>query len=171
MCGHVIDVRIEDLAFYSGEAIAWPVTAVLGATTPLLRRLERAGGAALAERVRVQRPLPVGAAVVTGAGDLGVELLIHAVIASDEERISADTVGRALTSALQRAVDFQIGELALAPFGIGAGNLEVDDSAALMAAVIARHLQRSSFPRGIVVIVENETEATAWRAALAHGVR
>lgn len=80
----MIDVRIDDLVFYSGEAIAWPVTAVLGATTPLLRRVERAGGDALAERVRLQRPLPVGAAVVTGAGDLGVELLIHAVIARSD---------------------------------------------------------------------------------------
>jgi O-acetyl-ADP-ribose deacetylase len=167
----VIDVRIDDLVFYSGEAIAWPVTAVLGATTPLLRRVERAGGEALAERVRLQRPLPVGAAVVTGAGDLGVELLIHAVIVSDEERVTADTLRRALTSALQRAVDFQIGELAVAPFGIGAGNLAVEDSAELMAEVMARHIRRAAYPRGIVVIVENETEAAAWRAALARAER
>jgi O-acetyl-ADP-ribose deacetylase (regulator of RNase III) len=163
----VIDVRVDDLAFYSGEAIAWPVTAVLGATTPLLRRVERAGGDALAERARVRQPLPVGAAVVTGAGDLGVPLLIHAVISSDDEQISAASVRRALTSALQRAVDFEIGELALAPFGIGAGNLGVDDSAELMVDVIALHQRRAAYPRAIVVIVENDVEASAWRAALA----
>ena len=167
----MIDVRVDDLAFYSGEAIAWPVTAVLGATTPLLRRMERAGGEALAHRARMQQPLPVGAAVVTAAGDLGVELLIHAVVTSDEERVSPTSVRRALTSALQRAVDFEIGELAVAPFGIGAGNIAIEDSAELMTEVMTRHLQRSPYPRGIVVIVENEAEASAWRVALARAHR
>jgi O-acetyl-ADP-ribose deacetylase (regulator of RNase III) len=129
--------------------------------------VERAGGNALAESARVRQPLPVGAAVVTDGGDLGVELLIHAVITSDDEQVSAASVRRALTSALQRAVDFQIGELALAPFGIGAGNLEIEDSAELMVDVIALHQRRATYPRVIVVIVENDVEASAWRAALA----
>jgi hypothetical protein len=38
----LIDVRVDDLAFYEGEAIVRPVTAALGATTALLRRLEAA---------------------------------------------------------------------------------------------------------------------------------
>jgi O-acetyl-ADP-ribose deacetylase (regulator of RNase III) len=167
----VIDVRIDDLAFYTGEAILWPVTSVLGATTPLLRRVELAGGATLVERTRLQHPLPVGAAVVTAAGDLGVQLLIHAVISSHEEGVSRESVRRALTSALQRAVDFQIHEVAVAPFGIGAGNLAIEDSAELMANVIAQHQQKSPYPREVVVIVENEIEATAWRAALVRVAR
>ena len=40
----VIEVRVEDLAFYAGEAIVRPATATLDATTPLLRRLEVAAG-------------------------------------------------------------------------------------------------------------------------------
>ena len=34
MAPPVIDVRVDDLAFYEGEAIARPVNAMLGATTP-----------------------------------------------------------------------------------------------------------------------------------------
>ncbi|HVB30917.1 MAG TPA: macro domain-containing protein [Gemmatimonadaceae bacterium] len=163
----MIEVRIDDLAFYEGEAIAWPVDASLGATTPLLRRVEQAGGDALAKRAPLVQPLPVGAAVVTTAGDLGVELLIHAVVGSHEERITRDTVRRALVSAMQRAVDFQIGELAVAPFGIGAGNLDVEDSADVMVGVLQQHVARAPYPRSIVVIVENPVEEAAWRAALA----
>ena len=40
----MIEVRVEDLAFYDGEAIVRPANATLGATTPLLRRLELAAG-------------------------------------------------------------------------------------------------------------------------------
>jgi len=162
----VIAVRIDDLAFFQGEAIAWPVDAMLGATTPLLRRLERAAGPALAKHTPLNEPLPVGAAVVTGAGELGVELLIHAVIVSDEERASRDSVRRALVSALQRASDFQITELAVAPFGIGAGNLDVEESASVMAHVMQQHLAHAAHPRSIVVIVENDVEAAAWQTAL-----
>src|SRR6058998_2200606 len=91
-----IDVRVDDLAFYEGEAIARPVNAMLGATTPVMRRLEHAAGAAFADKVRLAQPLPVGAAVVTNAGDLQVELLIHGVVSSDEEPVSRATVRLAL---------------------------------------------------------------------------
>ncbi len=60
-----IEVRLDDLAFYEGEAIARPVNAMLGATTPVMRKLERAAGAAFADKVRVSEPMPVGAAVAT----------------------------------------------------------------------------------------------------------
>lgn len=161
-----IDVRIDDLAFVQGEAIAWPVDAMLGATTPLLRRLERAGGARLATRAPLVEPLPVGAAVVTHAGDLGVELLINGVIMSAEERASRDTVRRAMVSAMQRAADFQIGELTVAAFGIGAGNLEVEESAAVMIEVMRRHMADHPHPRSVVVVVESELELTVWHSAL-----
>ncbi len=162
----MIEVRVDDLASFRGEAIVWPVDAMLGATTPRLRRLERAAGGDVTGRTPLAEPLPVGAAVVTGAGDLPVELLIHAVIVSPEERASRETVRRALMSALQRAVDFQIGELAVAPFGIGAGNLDVEDSAEVMLEVMRRHLDRNPHPRSIVVVVENDMERSVWTAAL-----
>ena len=50
----MISVRIDDLAFYDGEAIARPVTAGLGPTTGLLRRLELAGGETLRKQLRLQ---------------------------------------------------------------------------------------------------------------------
>ncbi|MGH7670432.1 MAG: macro domain-containing protein, partial [Gemmatimonadaceae bacterium] len=157
---------IDDPAFYRGEAMAWPVDATLGATTPLLRRMELAAGPVLTARPPLAEPFPVGAAVVTGAGNLGVELLIHAVIMSRDEHTSRDGVRRALTSALQRATDFRIGELAVVPFGIGAGNLDAEESADVMIEVMRQHGARSAHPRSIVVIVETEMEHTVWISRL-----
>ncbi len=165
----MIEVRIDDPAFYQGEAIAWPVDAMLGATTPMLRRLERAAGSAVTERAPLQHPLPVGAAVATAAGNLNVELLINAVIVSSEERASREGVRRALVSALQRAADFAIGELAVLPFGIGAGNLDVEESATVMVEVMRQHLAHAAHPQRIVVLVENPFEEAAWQGALHRG--
>ena len=166
----MIDVRLDDLAFYEGEAIARPVNAFLGATTPIMRKLEVAAGSAFTDTVRVAEPMDVGSAVVTMAGDLRVELLIHGVVSSDDEPATRGTVRRALLSALQRAAAFQIRELAMAPFGLGAGNLDIEDSAEIMREVIADHMKRSAFPARVIVIAETELEEQVLRAALVGGV-
>jgi O-acetyl-ADP-ribose deacetylase (regulator of RNase III) len=162
----MIDVRVDDLAFYVGEAIARPVNAMLGATTPVIRRLERAAGASFAEKVRLSQPLPVGAAVVTNAGELQVELLIHGVVSSDDEPVSRSTVRLALMSALQRALAFQIRDLAIAPFGLGAGNLDIEDSADVMVEVLADHMRRSQFPSSVLIVVETDLEEQVVRSRL-----
>jgi O-acetyl-ADP-ribose deacetylase (regulator of RNase III) len=165
----MIDVRVDDLAFYEGEAIARPVNALLGATTPVMRKLEVAAGSAFTDTLRVSEPMQVGSAVVTAAGDLRVELLIHGVVSSDDEPATRATVRRALLSALQRAAAFQIRELAMAPFGLGAGNLDIEDSAAIMREVIAEHMKRSAFPTRVIVIAENAIEEQVLRATLGGG--
>ena len=162
----MIDVRIDDLAFFRGAALVRPVNAELGATTPVLRRLEIAAGPALAAQLARQEPLPVGAAIVTPAGDLEVELMVHAVVCSDTEPVSRASVRRALTSALQRATDWQLDDIAVAPFGLGAGNLDVEDSARVMAQTLAEHRKRCSTPHDVAFIVESDEERQAIAFAL-----
>jgi O-acetyl-ADP-ribose deacetylase (regulator of RNase III) len=154
----VIEVCTDDLAFIAADAIARPVDAELRATTPLMRRLEIAGGDALAKHLRVNEPLAVGSAVVTPAGALGVELLIHGVVSSDTEAVSPSSVRRALSSALQRAADWGIDHLAIAPFGIGAGNLGIEESADAAADSIRRHRVTAKAPTTITIVVETAFE-------------
>jgi O-acetyl-ADP-ribose deacetylase (regulator of RNase III) len=163
----VIEVRVEDLAFYSGNAIIRPATATLGATTPLLRRLELAGGAALLDQLKVTEPLPVGAAVVTAAGALPVELLVHAIVTSPTERVTRDGVRRAFRSALERARDWQLADVAVPPLGLGAGNLELEVSAEVMAYELVRHTRMASFPKNVTLVAETADEASALEHAMA----
>jgi O-acetyl-ADP-ribose deacetylase (regulator of RNase III) len=163
----MIDVRVEDLAFYAGHAVIRPATATLGATTPLLRRFELAGGPALLKQLAVTDPLPIGAAVVTGAGDLPVELLVHAIVASPTERVTRDGVRRALRSALQRTHEWQLADVAIPPLGLGAGNLDIEESAELIAAELRAHAQTSDFPRRVTLVAETPDEAAALEHAVA----
>ena len=162
----MIDVRVDDLAFYDGEAIARPVNAALGATTPVMRRLEQAAGPSFVAQLKLTDELPVGAAVVTGSGDLPVELMIHGVVSSDEEPVTRATVRLALMSALQRAVAFQIRDLAIAPFGLGAGNLDIEESADVMLDVLTEHMRRAQFPASVVIIAETAFEEQVIRSRL-----
>ena len=165
----MIEVRVEDLAFFEGNAIIRPSNATLDATTPLLRRLELAGGASLLKQLRVSEPLPVGAAVVTGAGDLPVELLVHAVVSSATERVTRDGVRRAFRSALERVQEWQLARVAVPPLGLGAGNLGLEESASLMAEELLR--RRAVFPTHLTVVAENDEEADALRLALAPALK
>jgi O-acetyl-ADP-ribose deacetylase (regulator of RNase III) len=162
----MIDVRVEDLAFYSGSAIIRPATATLGATTPLLRRLELAGGATLFDLLKVAEPLPVGSAVVTGAGALPVELLVHAIVSSPTERVTRDGVRRAFRSALERAHTWQLSDVAIPPLGLGAGNLELEVSAEIMAGELTRHRQVAEYPRRVTLVAETPDEAAALEFAM-----
>lgn len=155
----MIDVRVEDLAFYDGDAIIRPATAHLTAPTPLLRRLDLAGGTPLAALLVVADPLPIGSAVVTAAGDLPVGLLVHAIVSSATEPVSRDGVRRALRSALERIRAWQIARVAIPPLGLGAGNLDLETSAELLADELTRHRRSAAWPAEVVIVAETEDEA------------
>lgn len=164
-----VEVRVDDLAFYEGDAIARPSTARLAALTPVVRRLELAAGPKLLDKLHVQEPLPIGSAVVTGAGDLPAELMIHGVIQSETETVTLDGVRRALRSVLERTVDWQLATVGIAPFGLGAGNLDAEDSAkALADALEAHHARGVTFPVAVTIVTETEDEADIFRHCMSY---
>ncbi len=162
----MIEVRVDDLAFVACDAIARPATSRLAATTPLTRRLESTGGPAFAAHLSVQEPLAVGSAIVTPGGDLAAGLVIHAIISSDDESVSASSVRRATASALQRAEAWRIAHVAIPPFGLGAGNLDVDTSAKAMADAITEHFSRAAFPSTLTIVAETAEEVDCFNAQL-----
>jgi O-acetyl-ADP-ribose deacetylase (regulator of RNase III) len=62
---------------------------------------------------------------------------------------------------------WQIKDVAIPPFGLGAGNLEIDESAGIMLTVIAQHLGAARFPHEITLVAESSEEERALSAALA----
>jgi O-acetyl-ADP-ribose deacetylase (regulator of RNase III) len=163
----VIRVVVDDLAFLAAEAVVRPATTRLDPTTPAVRRLEVVGGTEFAGRLRLQKELPVGAAVVTaGGGDLSAEFVIHAVIQSDTEPVTRDGVARAWRSTLQQAREWEFTTLNAPPIGTGAGNLSIEDAADIMVPILKHHLGSESFPAEVAIVVEHPEEREAFEAAL-----
>ena len=151
----MIRVVVDDLALLPADAVIRPTTTRLDATTPAVRRLERLGGAEFLDRIRLQKELAVGAAVVTaGGGDLSAEFVIHTVISSDAEPVSREGVARAWRSALQRAREWEFARLTAPLIGIGAGNLSVEDAAEILVTVLQHHRVASPFPTEVSFVVE-----------------
>ena len=163
----MIHVVVDDLAFIDADAIVRPATASLETTTPSLRRLEQVGGPTFWQHLTVQDPLPVGAAVVTGAGELAADLVIHAIITSVTEPVTVAGVCQALTSVWQRAADWQLAHVAIPPIGTGAGNLSLEDAADVIRGAL-RDFEHGPFPRQVTIVVQNEEEKAVFDARLQH---
>ncbi len=162
----MIRVVVDDIAFVEADAVIRPATATLEPTSAALRHLEHVGGPEWARQLKVQQALAVGSAVVTGAGALPVEFVIHAVIRSATEPVSPTGIRRALTSALQRAVDWQLKRVTVPPLGTGAGNLSIEEAARIMVDVLAQHTAVAAYPAEVEIVVERAEDGAVFESLL-----
>jgi O-acetyl-ADP-ribose deacetylase (regulator of RNase III) len=151
-------VVVDDLAFVATDAVLRPTTAALEPTTKSLRHLETVAGPSFRKQISTQTELAVGSAVVTDAGDLAADMVIHAVVSSVDEPVTECRVRQALNSALQRAGDWQIARIATPPIGTGAGNLLIEDAARLMIDVLNQAMLTSVYPHEVCIVVESEED-------------
>ena len=138
----------------------------LEAATPLSWRIAERAGPDVLERLAKVGETPVGGALITAGGSLEASFLIHAVIRSPEEPVSQSAVGRALLNALRQATAWGLESLALPPLGVGAGNLDAEQSARVMIPSIRTHLDGTALPRKILIVVGSEYERDAFEEVL-----
>lgn len=119
--------------------------------------IKRAGGKEIEMEALTQGPIPVGEAVVTGAGSLPSTYVIHAAtmgmdFATDEQKIRSSCA-----NALRRAEELKLSSLALPALGCGVGKYPPDRAAKVMAQAVYRHLrERKSCLRRIIFCVYNK---------------
>jgi O-acetyl-ADP-ribose deacetylase (regulator of RNase III) len=163
----VIRVIQADIAGTALEAVLRPVTAEWSAVTPAMRRLEMAAGDAPAEQCRRLGELPVGSAVITPAGDLSAQFMIHVIVRSVDEPVTEAGVRRALQNGLRRIAEWGIGRVAMAPLGTGAGNLDAEDAAAIMVPLLTSQIRAGGPPSEVEIYVDTEYEKDAFERHLA----
>lgn len=162
----MIDVRIGELAETSAAALLRPVAADWSAVTAASRRVELAAGPAVEEQCRRLGELPVGSAAITAAGALPAQYIVHVVVRSAEQPVTAAIVRLGLVNGIRRLAEWGIESVAMSPLGTGAGNLDVDEAAELTAPLL--HEQRAHAPRlkDVIIVVENDYERDAFQRAL-----
>ncbi len=154
----MIRVVVDDIAFVPADAVIRPTTTTLEPTSASLRRLEQVGGPAFWKQLSLQSELAVGSAVVTAAGDLSADFVVHAVISSADLPVTIQQVRQAMISALQRVGDWQLARVAIPPVGTGAGNLQLEDAAQVMVEVISESMTAATCPREVLIVVDSEED-------------
>lgn len=147
-----------DLAAADTEAVLRPVTAEWTAVTHAMRRLEIAAGEVPAEQCRRLGELPVGSAVITQAGDLPAQFMIHVIVRSVDEPVTEAGVRRALQNGLRRIAEWGIRRVAMAPLGTGAGNLDADEAASIMIPVLLEQVRAGGPPSEVEIYVDSDYE-------------
>lgn len=153
-------IRVErgELHAMECEGILRSMAADLSADTPISRELELKAGSGVTDRLQAIGRLPVGAAAITPGGELASAFLIHVVIQSQDVAVHAEGVRAALLNGMRRAQEWSVESLALPPLGVGAGNLEAEDSAAVMVPLIQDHMQRFEHPKEVIIAVASDYE-------------
>jgi O-acetyl-ADP-ribose deacetylase (regulator of RNase III) len=89
------------------------------------------------------------------------------VLRSREEPVGAEAVRAGLTNGLRRARELGLESLALPPLGLGAGNLDPQESAAVRVPILLDHdCTSSGHPREMTILVATAYEEEVFLRAL-----
>lgn len=162
----MIRVSMGEPTAVGAEGILRSVYSDLTPDTAFSRELEVGAGAEVSRRLHSMGDLPIGAAVITPAGDLPASFLIHVVLQSPEEPVRIEGARSALRNGLRRAQEWELESLALPALGSGAGNLDPEDSASAMIPIIRDHLLQFEHPREVIIVLGTEYEKNVFSRAV-----
>jgi O-acetyl-ADP-ribose deacetylase (regulator of RNase III) len=154
----VIRVLRGPLGGVAADAVVRSVRSDGEALSSAGRGLEIDGGEIVATRLHRLGDLPVGGAMMSPGGNLSAAFVIHVVIQSPDQPVSRDTVKLGLVNAVRRATDLGLESVAFSPVGAGAGNLDMEDAAAVLIDVLRDHIGQGDGPRDLIIVVANDYE-------------
>jgi len=104
------DIYLErgDITEYEVDAIVNAANSELSMGAGVASAIKRKGGTIVEEEAARQGPVECGDAVVTTAGNLPANYVIHAAVMGPDLRASADLVRRATLSSLRRAEELRL---------------------------------------------------------------
>jgi O-acetyl-ADP-ribose deacetylase (regulator of RNase III) len=156
------DIYLErgDITEYEVDAIVNAANSELSMSTGVASAIKRKGGTIVEEEAARQGPVEGGEAVVTTAGNLPANYVIHAAVMGPDLRSSADLVRRAMLSSLRRCEELRLHSVAFPAFGTGLGRVDPKDAAAAMVEALRTYfaeVPESSLRRIHLVLFQDDT--------------
>ncbi len=130
--GDVTDQEVDAFVYYASHDLALGS----GFGTAIAIR----GGPSIQESLNKLSPIGTGEAVVTEAGEMKANFIIHAVGPRFQEEDEETKLRNTMLAALKRAEEKGIKTLAFPPMGTGFYGLSLDLSAKVMTETIKAHL-------------------------------
>jgi O-acetyl-ADP-ribose deacetylase (regulator of RNase III) len=167
----VIRIVQRALADLPVDAVVRSADDQLRPVGPSSEALDRAAGDRFAEQRRVQSTLDVGAAVITGGGELAAEFVLHIVIQGDERAASRETIRKALISAWHRAEGWQLTTVAAAVSGLGGATLSLEEAAVALIETFRDRAGATGFPAELQLVIDAPDQRGAIEPFLPPGSR
>lgn len=160
--GDITDIEVEAFVFDITE------DAKLG--SGFGGAIQQRGGIVIQKELDAIGSVPTGEAVVTQAGVLKADHIIHVNGPKFREEDEAGKLERATMAALARAEEKGIKQLAFPPIGTGIYQVPMDLCAKVMIDTISRHLANESGLEDVLIVVQDPREIGPFTAKFEEGV-
>jgi O-acetyl-ADP-ribose deacetylase (regulator of RNase III) len=157
--GDICDLEVDAIVNAANLSL-WMATGVGGA-------IKRAGGDSIEFAAVRQAPVPIGGAIVTPAGTLAAQIVIHAVSLDRDRRTSASIIDSAVRSAFARAREHSISSIAFPALGTGVGGFPLDEAALVTVKAVRDELPRSPTIQHVIFAMRGAAAYGAFETALA----
>jgi len=140
--GDITDLDVEALVNAANNRL-WMGGGVAGA-------IKAKGGKVIEEEAVKKGPIPVGEAVVTGAGRLPAKHIIHAAVMGQDLRTDKEKVKTSTLNSLKRAEELKLTSLAFPALGTGVARFSLYECAQIMIDVVVDFLQKTKVIKKVV---------------------
>lgn len=124
------------------------------------------GGPSVQKELEELAPVPTGEAVVSAAGKLKAQFIIHAVGPRFQEEDTEGKLRTTVLNSLKRAEEKQVERIAFPAMGAGYYGIAPDICARVMLEVIKGHLEGETHIREVVICVLDTPQYSAFKTQL-----
>lgn len=160
-----------------GDITQMKVDAVVNAANNHLRMgagvagaLKRVGGREIEEEAAQKGPLPVGEALVTGAGQLPAQYVIHAAVMGLDFHTDANKIRQATRNSLLRAKELGVKSIAFPALGTGVGGFPYAEAGRIMLDEVTQHLAAGSSLEEVTFVLWGEEAQHAFQRVIDEGL-
>ncbi|GIV11361.1 MAG: macrodomain protein [Fimbriimonadales bacterium] len=164
--GVVIEILEADLTEQAVDAIVNAANNDLILGGGVAGAIARKGGASIQEECVRHGPISVGAAAITGAGNLPARYVIHAASMRLGGAATADTIRSSVAHSLQLAETHAIESIAFPAVGMGIAGFPLNEGAHLMMATVKAHIDAGTNLRLIRFCLFGREATEAFERAL-----
>jgi len=156
--GDITQLKLDALVNAANNRL-WMGGGVAGA-------LKRAGGKEIEAEAVCKGPIPIGEAVVTGAGRLKARYIIHAAVMGQDLQTDEEKIKQATKNSLLRAEEIGIKSVAFPALGTGVGGFPLDECARIMIGEVLKYSAGKTGLEKVVFALFNEQDYQAFKQEL-----
>lgn len=155
-----------DIAVLTADALVNAANNHLWMGSGVAGALKKAGGTEIQEEAMKKGPVPVGEAVVTGAGKLKAKFVIHAAVMGQDLRTDKKKIADATKNSLLKADELGIRSIAFPAFGTGVGGFPIEECARIMIDTVRKYTLGNTGLEKIIFVLYGQSAYTAFKEEL-----
>ena len=156
--GDITQLKLDALVNAANNRL-WMGGGVAGA-------LKRTGGKEIEAEAVKQGPIPIGQAVVTGAGRLKAKYIIHAAVMGQDLQTNAEKIRQATKNSLLRGDELGIKSIAFPALGTGVGGFPLDECARIMIGEVHQYSAKKTRLEKVVFALYDQSAYQVFKQGL-----